>query len=514
MTVDARSVGRVRTAYRLPEAELEARSRLDGLLARALDLAFDDALARVGVAPEEEVCVRAVAAPAQLRLAATDAVLVSEWGAALATALAAAIRGGEPAAVRYASRSQALVDVAVATAAGDSRRAWAWRQLGLWPDEADVGGAEAVARLVEALCAEPRSVVPVLVAAARRGALPRLAVLLGAAGWLRLARAALAAAGGPAALLGEEHVMSPAPPDERAGAYGQEEHASASAAARRVVSTSVLAAAALGSGAAAGLGAAARRALAVLATIEVDPAAPAAASPAGADTTARLVDAVARELNGGVRPHGAAGRRAGVRARAAEQRSARAAAGGEPDARSRPGSLPAEAAVTLPEEPGAPPEVRRRAWTRAGGLLFLLHLCAEVEPPAGRTLRWTLHRLALALLPELDEADPAALAFAGLGPDDEPPSDGEEPATEPELDALGALAAAVARRLAERLEREPAGDLVAAVCARRAEIVADPGWIEVRLATEELDVDVRRAGLDLDPGWLPRLGVVVRFAYE
>src|SRR5205823_4110043 len=41
----------------------------------------------------------------------------------------------------------------------------------------------------------------------------------------------------------------------------------------------------------------------------------------------------------------------------------------------------------------------------------------------------------------------------------------------------------------------------------------DPGWIELRLATEEISVELRRAGLDLDPGWLPWLGAVVRFAY-
>jgi len=56
-------------------------------------------------------------------------------------------------------------------------------------------------------------------------------------------------------------------------------------------------------------------------------------------------------------------------------------------------------------------------------------------------------------------------------------------------------------------------ELVARVISRRAEIVADPAWIEVRLAAADVDTDVRRAGLDLDPGWLPWFGLVVRFAY-
>jgi hypothetical protein len=118
------------------------------------------------------------------------------------------------------------------------------------------------------------------------------------------------------------------------------------------------------------------------------------------------------------------------------------------------------------------------------------------------------------LLPGLDEADPAALAFAGIEPQELPPSDRDVPPTEAELDSLAGTASKVAGTLAELLEREADEELVAAVCARRAEIVADPGWIEVHLQTDELDVDVRRAGLDLDPGWLPWLGVVVRFVYE
>jgi hypothetical protein len=55
--------------------------------------------------------------------------------------------------------------------------------------------------------------------------------------------------------------------------------------------------------------------------------------------------------------------------------------------------------------------------------------------------------------------------------------------------------------------------LLAAVVHRRAEIVADPGWIDVELDLDEVSVDLRAAGLDLDPGWLPTIGCVVRFRY-
>ena len=48
---------------------------------------------------------------------------------------------------------------------------------------------------------------------------------------------------------------------------------------------------------------------------------------------------------------------------------------------------------------------------------------------------------------------------------------------------------------------------------RPGSVLARPGWIEVRLPAEQVDLQVRRAGLDLDPGWVPWLGAVVRYRY-
>jgi hypothetical protein len=164
-----------------------------------------------------------------------------------------------------------------------------------------------------------------------------------------------------------------------------------------------------------------------------------------------------------------------------------------------------------------------RAWSRFGGLLYLLNVVDELglaaaieddETLAARPFRWSLHQLALRLAPvELD--DPAALAFAGLGPDAEPPSLDEEPPTELELAHVDVLAERIAARLRERLDRpdDPTALLLDGVCRRRAEIVADPGWIEARFSIDDTDVDLRRAALDLDPGWLPWLGAVVAFVY-
>jgi hypothetical protein len=486
MTVESRSIGRVRTTYRLSEAQLGARARLDALVAGALDTALDDALGRAGVSPGEELCVRTVTARPRLRLASTDGTIVAEWSTALADAIAATIRAGEPGAVRYPSRRHALVDVAVATASGDMRRAWAWRQLGLWPDDRAVESAEAAVRVADALCADPQAVVAVLVATARRGALPRLAVLLGSDGWQRLARTALAAVDAPSSLLDEPWPDEPRGEAEARGddvwvPIRHQEHAER--AARRAFTTSSLAVAAVGSGAALGLAPAARRALAVLAALEADPAV------LQTDEAPTVVESIARALD--VQPGAVPPQRRETPA---------------------PGVRVADTAAGA-ADPAAPADVRTRAWTGAGGLLFLSPFVGGLEPLPGRGFRWTLHRLALVLLPAMDEADPAALAFVGLGPDERAPSDDEPPPSPVELASLASVAATIEAQLAELLEREAGPGLVASVCTRRAEIVAEPGWIDVHLDTAELDVAVRRAGLDLDPGWLPRLGVVVRFVY-
>jgi len=177
----------------------------------------------------------------------------------------------------------------------------------------------------------------------------------------------------------------------------------------------------------------------------------------------------------------------------------------------------AEVAEPLPEDP------RRRAWTEVGGLLFLVHLVDRLETPdrlvaaaelRQRDLRWSLHRLAVALT-GVAEDDPAALAFCGLGPDAPPPSRDQPPPSEPELAVVVAIAEELARDLADALERrqEPAEAVLGEVCRRRAEVVADLGWIDVLLELEGVSLEIRRAGLDLDPGWVPWLGVVLRFVY-
>jgi hypothetical protein len=52
------------------------------------------------------------------------------------------------------------------------------------------------------------------------------------------------------------------------------------------------------------------------------------------------------------------------------------------------------------------------------------------------------------------------------------------------------------------------------ILSRAGRVVITRTHMTIVFALESVRLDVRKAGLDLDPGWLPRLGRVVRFAYE
>ena len=169
-----------------------------------------------------------------------------------------------------------------------------------------------------------------------------------------------------------------------------------------------------------------------------------------------------------------------------------------------------------PGPPGLP--------TGWGGLLFLLNLAPAAGLPhavladpdlGGRSLPWLLQAVAVTLLPVPGD-DPALAAFAGLGPAEPSPWLAGLPATAGERRAVGRLAERWAQAAASALGR-PASEGAATVrtlAARRGTVVFAPAWIEVVLALDEVDVDVRVAGLDLDPGWVPWLGCVLRFRYE
>ncbi len=469
-----------------------------------LDESLERALERAGVPGDGEFCIRRIYAPVRLRLASADASLAAEWSRALAEEIARALRDGR--AIFYHSRRQALMDLAMGVARGDLSHAWAWRQLGLWHADGVAGegkailnangGAsesEAIFELTRALCSEPAAIVPVLSVLAEAGWLDRLARRMTGGQWASLAAAVLAEIR-IARLLDE----SERTPSSRAVRE-----------ALRVLNGSRLLRVVIASRALTGQSAVTCRAVAALATLETETAL------MRTETAPALIAIVAEAI-----------------------RSARAGATGvlsEPPASDDTGEIAAQAGerqiegrdergAERSQEETAAPDLRRRALTKFGGLLFLLGVIEELKlvdeilahAVLGlRPLRWTMHSLALALVPA-GIGDPAALAFAGLPPDTEPPVAGGEPMSEVEAGVIQSLAARVVERLRRLLEwpDDPAAALIEFVCHRRAEIVADPGWIDVKLSLDEVSTGIRRAGLDLDPGYVPWLGLVVRFVYE
>jgi hypothetical protein len=437
------TVSRMRARYRLPVDAGAARARLDGVLRTVLDEGLEHALAASGVPAHEEICIRSAHASVRVRGAAPDSAVMGAWSRALADALRETIARGGPDVVRYRTRGHALVDLLEGVAAGELRRSWAWRQLGLWRAGDAVSAEAAGQEAVSALLARPEAVVGAVAGAARGGALAGLARRLPAAGWRELARAALAAAavapGTIAALLVGAPGAAPGRPDdpdveggraprsgrpdpsggERAAADGHPAGLTASAAparaAHRVVRASAIARA---------LGAAPTddrevlRALALLAVLEAEPA----ELPRGAAHALALVDAVGARISAGSAPAGTRAR--GTRAppddasapaaartlrRAGERGQGRGRGDVEPGVsgdgsatprrgarepvapaappprrpapeRGRPAALDDAPDAADPTAPERPlPQLAVSAATEWGGLLFLLHVVGELD---------------------------------------------------------------------------------------------------------------------------------------
>ncbi len=546
-----------RARYRLTARERDERPRLDDALHSALDEMLEGELMRLGFGEREEVCIRDVFAPVRLRPSATTGAMAREWARALAAAIKSAADGGRTGVVvRYASRFQALVDMCVGVARDELERVWAWRQVGLWSGGANATRQEALNEAVAALFAEPQAIVPVLSTLAGDGTLARLAPRLTPEHWSALAEAALEAAGAPFASDGSWNQSATQPSLRPATTkFDQSDplvvnlHASMKEA-RRIVSASRIARSLAASWP---QHARVERAVAVLVVLESSPVslsldvAEVRALLNSVALAMRPVEALQLRETAGEKPTG--GRGPGVErarfdeeaattneaepemgsdvARLSEASLSDAASEAPADLSSKAGrqESPTDAVVKAEAfgEERPLPDVRRRAFTRFGGLLFLLGLLEDLGLPEdlyvdaasrGRTLSRALHRLALVLAPCAAAADPAVLAFAGLMPDAKPPSEVDD---EADTFAVEAYAARVVAALRERLEDrrgETAEALLEFVCMRRAEVVADPGWFEVRLSLEEVSTELRSAGLDLDPGYLRWLGVVVKFVYE
>jgi hypothetical protein len=469
-------IRRLKARYHLPPSQADQRERLDRIMRAVFDETLERALERAGITSNEEVCIRSLYVPVRLRFSLADSSLELAWSLALSDAIVRA-RNGEfmPNVVHYNSIAHALYDMAVGVATDRFERAWAWRLARVWHGSESPSASEAVTELMSVLLKEPALIAPLLAALAAPNVPAAVFVALlrriESTQWIALARAALNAAGVTTSIIEEAAVPGIAEVIHQAQGM-----LTASALAHSVVAAPQVLMETQE----------VRLAFAVLIVLEQDPAV--LHSIARARTLIRsLSDAL----------HPATFR-----------------------AHSIPLPVLRDDKILEPQaflNDDLPRAVTRRALTRFGGLLFLLKLIEELGMPdeilarcAQRPFRWVLHQLAMALVPtEFD--DPAVLAFAGLLPNAIPPSRDEEPPTDADREIIASFVDRIQVVLKELFEEKQP---LAFVCHRTAEIVADPGWIEVRLSHNDVTTVIRRIGLDLDPGYVSWLGIVVRFVYE
>lgn len=511
---DTLTIRRFQARYHLRPSQFDQRDRLNRLIPQVTGDALEMALDRVGISPSEVVCIRSLNLLIRLQLSRTDSSLVQDWAELLANAIAAALTNATVA-VRYRTRSLALIDMGAKIAQQRFELAWAWRQAGFWDSSGNLSGnltdlAAAADQFTRALTREPEFAIPVLVALAAQGLLDRLAHQWNGEAWLQIA-AAVMQSGGSASQAILSEIATPVPADEQhlQSLQAQGPSAMLAAQASRIIEQSRI----LANLPIARMSPNALHAAILLAVLEVEPSLLRA-------PPSRLIDLVRTVFE---RVHELPTRlqtRQGI-----EDRSPKAS----PPFVAPPAIEPVTASKAISpndssKTPLADQSVAPEYRTAFGGLLFLLRLedilgvpvrALEFSPVTARGLQWFQHRLALALQP-LEPDDPAALAFCGLPPQAPHPSLDQPSPSPAEQDFINGCVTDLSAALREALQKpdENPQKLLQFVCWRRARILADPGWIDVRLDMGDLSVEIRRAGLDLDPNFIPWLGIVMRFVYE
>lgn len=499
---DTVTVGGFRAEYRLPPSRFGAKQRLDRLLPEVAGEALERALDRAGVSATEIVCIRRLYVPVRLRLSRPDWALIADWTLLLADAIAKAPSESQPdAIVRYGSRPLALVGMGELIAQERFHYVWAWRQIGLWQGPAESAGPYTGAlEFGSALVREPQLAVAVLAVLASRGLLRTLLRRMKDS-WAEIAAAVLEA-GGVRENLKIEGLSEVASETELSKRRATAFSARLARRAASVASHSRILSECRG----VALPRVATFPLALLSLLECEPSLSRAGSKQLFDSARAIEDLVfaAPDHHSETAP-GTAGKEIEVLGSSPSVR---------PSRKDRDAELPATLVQT---------HVRDESITNFGGLLFLLHIVEALKIPerlvsqelSGRGFMWFQHCLALALQP-LAADDPAALAFCGLGPASQPPSEDQPPPSAEEEEMIGKFAAEIRNALAEALPQPARAPdrLMQFVCRRRAGIKADPGWIEARFDLREVSTEIRRAGLDLNPDFVPWLGVVMRFVYE
>ncbi len=568
-----------KTHYILPPARYRESERLDGLRLTVLDEAFQSIRDRAGMPRDGELCIRSVSVPVRIRLNNSDQSIVASWSSAVTDNLVRLIgSSASDGFIFYYSRHHALFDFVVAVSRENYQRSWAWQLIGIMRSKPSSDG-DALIQMVEALCREPELIVPALQVLAASGDLRRLARRLSGAQWIELAEAAQSTVEVTVAPRAHAQPASPRTFQRalrvlrRSRVLAAVVSSSTITSADESVRRAIAALAVLEVEPALLRSEAAGELLDVVSASftlnasqslpsttqpdlfgerrgdetrdEVSVAATEVARKADLETQvpkrgkdARLARQSALQSNfetealkqGKERQWGEFDEAPGHDQKREPLESAKAHLGGAfdnaLDIPDKPSSWleslgDRQTEITEGNEVVVP---RRNAFTQFGGVLFLINLLAALKLPdeilndealGARPLGWTLHALALELIPA-NEDDAAVLAFAGLLPDAKPPSQQEPPKTEIESASLARFHRRIIDRLCDVIDNEhkSVGELIQFVCCRRAQIVSDPAWIEIKFSLDEVATEIRRAGLDLDPGYVSWLGVVFRFVYE
>ena len=458
-------------------------------------------------------CVRRVDVSVTLDPARPAADLRRRWCALFLAELTRLCASGSPDVVRFPHRAAAVADVVTGLAHGDRSREWAWRQLHLLVRTDPAPPAAAVHTLLRR---ESALVAPALATAVEHDAVA-VNRLLGAAGWVEAATLAWSAAAPGSADIPPAAATRPRSP--RTSPITLPTHGFG-----RLLTGAIRPAPE---------------------TMEAWAVLMAVSESGGRPTTARLVErleacriALAVTLEptvvasigtetatpeGLVRPpvSDPVSEEAGVHESAVPVLRREAEEGGEGGG-GRQGRQGREGE----EDRKAEHDAYEGNHTDWAGLPFLLAVADDLGLPgrvtddpalADRDLSWLLHHLGGLLCPA-PAGDPGRLALAGVPDERDLDLPWTAPPTEAEAAALDTIAGEWTTALLERLglpEDDPRVPYLSEWVSERAgHVLADRGWIELRLSHDTVHPDLRRAGLDLDPGWIPWLGVVLRYVYE
>jgi hypothetical protein len=472
-------IRRLGKRYRLPVRSQEMTSRLDQMLRDVIDNdLLEAALERGGIRRTDEICIRRASAKARLNDGDSNGRMATAWSVSIADAIVEALRDGGANIVTYRSLHYALSEMAVCALRQDFSRSWAWKQLGIWRGDDVVKPEIAAGEVISALIRNPVAAPAVLREIGRTGDLRSLLVNVSPALWKRLTHEVLSVRG--AATVHEDfQVETVDVPANEIDVDNVIAHSSIIRVLKGLVDDPAMAIS-----------------IAKLALVEADTGTLFRSSAA----VARAEKLIAAKL-----------------LRSSKEAESAAVAPVEAASVNRSTTPPSRDDSATSRSAPIRDDPARSDW---GGLLYLLNLLRDhdfkslmLELP-GRSLAWALYQLGLLLVP-IAYGDAALLAFAGVGPTRVPPVDDQAPSAE-EKTVLEKLRSSLVLKLRSKLnadERELDVELIARIASRRAEIIADPAWIEVHFKLSEVTTDVRRAGLDLDPGWLPWLGAVVRFVY-